>query len=124
MLDNFYPQCLLILKKITFRLIFNPKKPNAIVAYYHFGMEALQSALQLAKLGSHMTVLDLRDAYYSVALALECRKYLRFMFMGELYQFNALPNGLACAPRLFTKLMKPAYAVLKCHYDEIRIFPI
>ena len=22
-------------------------------------------------------------------------------------------NGLACAPRLFTKLMKPAYAVLR-----------
>ena len=32
---------------------------------------------------------------------------------GQLWQFNCMPNGLALAPRKFTKLMKPVFATLK-----------
>ena len=32
---------------------------------------------------------------------------------GSLYEFTCLPNGLALAPRVFTKLMKPVYATLR-----------
>lgn len=76
-------------------------------------METLQSASQIMKLGSYMAVLDLKDVYYSVAIAVEHRKYLRFNFHGTLYEFTCLPNGLASAPRMFTKLMKPVYATLR-----------
>ena len=34
------------------------------------------------------------------------------MFNGTLYQYTCLPNGLASAPRIFTKLLKPVYATL------------
>ena len=40
-------------------------------------------------------------------------KFLRFRWKGSLYQFRVLPNGLACAPRFFTKLLVPAYATLR-----------
>ena len=46
----------------------------------------------VVKLGSHVAVLDLKDVFYSVTIALEHRKYLRFKFIGELYQINALPK--------------------------------
>ena len=56
---------------------------------------------------------DLCDAYYSVPIASEHRKYLRFTWKQQMYEFTCLPNGHACAPRLFTKLMKPVYAALR-----------
>ena len=76
-------------------------------------METLQSALQLIKPKSYVAVLDLKDAYYSVPVAIEYRKYLRFWFEGTIYEYTCLPNGLASAPRMFTKLMKPVYATLR-----------
>ena len=55
-----------------------------------------------------------RGAYYSVPVAQEHRKYLRFIWRSKLYQYTCFPNGLSSAPRLFTKLMKPCYAHLRC----------
>lgn len=43
------------------------------------------------------------------------KKYLKFEWQGQLYQFTCLPNGLACAARLFTKSLKPAYSTLRKH---------
>ena len=95
------------------RMILNLKNLNTFVTYYHFKMESFQSAVQLMKKDCWMAVLDLKDAYYSVAIAKDHRKYLRFKFQGVLYEYTCLPNGLASAPRAFTKLMKPVYAHLR-----------
>ena len=95
------------------RLILNLKKLNEYVTYHHFKMESLQSAVQLLKKDYWMAVLDLKDAYYSVPINPQHRKFLRFEFKGFLYEFTCLPNGLASAPRVFTKLMKPVYATLR-----------
>ena len=40
------------------------------------------------------------------------QKYLKFAWGCKLYQFTCLAQGLACAPRLFTKVMKPVFATL------------
>ena len=60
-----------------------------------------------------MATIDLKDAYYTVPIAKEHRKYLRFCWKGKLYEYTCFPNGLSSAPRLFTKLMKPCYAQLR-----------
>ncbi|PFX22060.1 Gag-Pol polyprotein [Stylophora pistillata] len=88
-------------------LILNLKRPNEQVTYKHFKMESLQTAAQLIKQGSCMAVLDLKDAYYSVPIVTDHRKYLRFIFKNNLYEFTCLPTGLSSVPRSFTKLMKP-----------------
>ena len=59
-----------------------------------------------------MASVDLKDAFYSIPVAQGQRKYLRFIWKGSLFQFLAMPNGLACAPRFFTKMLKPAFACL------------
>ena len=58
-------------------------------------------------------VLDLKDAYYSVPIRTENRKYLRFEHEGQLFEFVCLPNGLSSAPRIFTKLLKPSLGRLR-----------
>ena len=55
----------------------------------------------------------LKDAFYSVPIAQNCRKYLKFKWQGMLFQFTALVMGLASSPRIFTKILKPIYAHLR-----------
>ena len=96
-----------------FRLILNLKNLNEHVEYQHFKMDTLQSAIRLMTPNCYMASVDLRNAYYSVPIHKDDQKYLRFCWKGRLFQFTCLPNGLACAPRLFTKILKPVYATLR-----------
>ena len=97
----------------SYRLILNLKNLNQFITYKHFKMDTLASALQLIKRNCYMAVVDLKDAYYSVPIFSEHRKFLRFNFEDTLYEFTCLPNGLSSAPRVFTKLMKPLFVVLR-----------
>ena len=49
--------------------------------------------------------LDLTDAYLHVPIHVTSRKYLRFCLKGRVFQFRALPFGLATSPFVFTRLM-------------------
>jgi len=60
-----------------------------------------------------MGSIDLKDAYYSIPAHPEHQKYLKFVWDNKLNQFTCLAQGLACAPRLFTKVMKPVFATLR-----------
>ena len=57
--------------------------------------------------------IDLKDAYLSVSISQEHRRYLRFTWKETMYEFICLPFGLCSAPRVFTKLMKPMMAFLR-----------
>ena len=76
-------------------------------------MDTLDTVIKLMKPGCYMASIDLRDAYYTIPIHLDHQKYLKFVANGELYQYTCLPNGLASAPRIFTKLMKPIYSTLR-----------
>ena len=95
------------------RMILNLKNLNKHVQYNHFKMDTLQSVISLITPNCYMASVDLKDAYYSVPIAVSDQKYLKFKWGGKLYQFTCFPNGLALCPRKFTKLMKPAYSVLR-----------
>ncbi len=83
------------------------------VRYQHFKMESLRQVIHMMKPGCFMASLDIRDAYYSVPIHKAHQKYLKFQFNDQLFQFTCMPIGLACAPRLFTKLLKPVYGTLR-----------
>ena len=60
-----------------------------------------------------MVKLDLKDAFFSVSIHKNYRKYLRFSFCNQLYEFLCLPFGLCTAPYVFTKIMKPVLHFLR-----------
>ena len=95
------------------RMILNLSELNLSVEYNHFKMERLESAMRLMTKNCFMGSIDLRDAYYSIKICPQDRKYLRFIWRNTLYQFTACPNGYAAGPCLFTKLLKPVYANLR-----------
>ena len=96
-----------------FRIILDLTALNKCVQYSHFKMCSLQTALDMLRPMAWMGSVDLRDAYYSVPIATQDRKYLRFIWRTNLYEFTVMPNGLACAPRYFTKLLIPVFAQLR-----------
>ena len=100
-------------KNGEFRMILNLSELNKLVTYKHFKMDTLQAVISLMKPGCFMASVDIKDAYYSVPIAHEHRKFLRFLWQGKVYQYTCLPNGLACAPRKFTKLLKPVFSKLR-----------
>ena len=96
-----------------FRFILDLTWVNLHVEYEHFKMFSLHTALEMMRPDCWMGSIDLKDAYYSVPIREEDRKFLRFFWREELFQFRVLPNGLACAPRVFTKLLTPVFASLR-----------
>lgn len=100
-------------KNGEFRMILNLKGLNSWVTYKHFKMDTLQTILQLMKPGCYMASVDIKDAYYSVPTAVEHRKFLRFVWRDKVLQYTCFPNGLACAPRKFTKLLKPVFSMMR-----------
>ncbi|VDI71101.1 Hypothetical predicted protein [Mytilus galloprovincialis] len=98
-------------KNGEYRMILNLKELNKHIEYQHFKMDSFESALNLIKENAYMSSVDLRHAYYSVNIAEQHRKYLRFVWKEKYFQYSCLPNGIAMAPRLFTtKIMKVVYA--------------
>ena len=94
-------------------MILNLKDLNTNVEYHNFKMKTLHSAIALMRPGFYMASIDLRDAYYSVPIDTDHKKYLKFYWKGILYQFTCLPNGLAFGPQVFTKIVKPIYSTLR-----------
>ena len=79
--------------------------------HYHFKIDSLSTITKLVA-QNYVASVDMKDAYYSISIRSSDRKFLRFIWEGELYEFNCLPNGLSCAPRIFTKNFKPPLSTL------------
>ena len=95
------------------RTIINLKHLNRYLKKVHFKMEHIMTILPLIKRNMFMTSLDLKDAYFSLPIAKSSRKYLRFLWKGQLYEYQCLCFGLSLAPFYFTKIMKPIFSQLR-----------
>ena len=67
----------------------------------------------LLKQNDYLVKIDIKDAYLTVPIWKDHQKYLRFLWKETLHEFACLPFGLATAPRVFPKLMKPVVAALR-----------
>jgi len=101
------------------RIFLVPKKDGSFRPTAHFKMENLAMRKDLLRKEDWMASIDLKDAYLSVSVSEEHRKYLRLSWMGALYEFQCLPFGLYSAPRVLTKVLKPMLAELR--YQGIRL---
>ena len=56
--------------------------------------------------GEWVSSIDLSDAYLHIPIHPNSRKYLRFCYKSQVFQFASLPFGLATAPQVFTMIVK------------------
>lgn len=95
------------------RFILNLKDLNSFLCPQHFQLEDWRIVVQLMTPHSWMVTLDLEDAYLLVPVAQEYRHFLRFQWRGTVFEFTVLPFGLATAPFIFTKILRPVVAHLR-----------
>ena len=104
----------------TYRTILNLKSLNKDCDTSHFKMESLKQALHMVKPGAYLASIDIKDAFYSVPIHATHKKYLKFMWSGDILQFRAMPNGYCDAMRVFTKLLKPMFSTLReMNYESV-----
>lgn len=96
-----------------FRIILNLKKLNRFIKTHHFKLEDYREVLKLISKDCFMAKIDLKDAYFLLPIHKKFKKYLRFQFQNQLYEFNCLPFGLNVAPFIFTKLLRPVVKHLR-----------
>ena len=92
------------------RVILNLKQFNEkFMEHIHFKMETLKAAVDAMRPDCFFGSVDLSEAFYSVPIRYQDRKYFRFVFNDQKYQFTCLVMGLATSPRVFTKILKPIF---------------
>lgn len=70
-------------------------------------MSTIKMVAQSLHLGNLMISLDLSDAYFHVRIHPDFCGFLCFRVGSCFFQFCAMPFGLASAPQMFTKLIRP-----------------
>ena len=87
------------------------KNLNSFIHAPHFKMEGIHTLKRLLKKDDWLVKIDLKQAYFSVPISQNHRKFFCFQFNNKSYQFNCLPFGLASAPWVFTKTLKAIAAL-------------
>ena len=62
----------------THHMILNLKLLNSSIKYEHFKIDTLWTVFRMMKPNCYMTSVDIKDAYYSVPMAVTDQKYLKF----------------------------------------------
>lgn len=97
----------------SYRLILNLKKLNEFIEKEHFKLEDIKTVIRILNQDDFLVTLDLTDAFHLVSVHEADRMFLRFEFLGQLYEFTCVPFGLCTAPYVFTKIMKPVVYLLR-----------
>ena len=95
------------------RLIINLRQLNKSMTKQHFKMEGAHLLSDLLVMNDWMVKVDLKEAYYAVPIHQQSQSLLGFLWNSRKFQFTCLPFGLSCAPRVFTKILKPVVAYLR-----------
>ena len=93
-------------KNGDWRPVINLRKLNKFIKYFHFKMETIETVKKMLNKNDFLCSLDLTDAYFAISVEKCDRKFLRFQWNNNLYEFVCLCFGIKTAPRVFTKMLK------------------
>lgn len=103
---GFYSHYFLIPKaKDCLRPILDLREFNKHLKRIKFCMVTLASIIPSLEQWNWYAALDLKDAYFPVAICPDHHKIPRFIANRTQYQFTVLPPGLSATHRVFTKCM-------------------
>ena len=76
-------------------------------------MNSLEKIVKPVAKNCYMTSTSLKNAYFTISIALQDRKYLRIFWQGTSYQLCCLLFGLSPVARIFAKVIKLQLTVLR-----------
>ncbi|KAI2644656.1 Transposon Ty3-G Gag-Pol polyprotein [Labeo rohita] len=86
---------------------------NRTVMCLKFRMLTLKQVVSQIRSKDWFVTIDLKDAYFHISILPQHRKFLKFAFGGEAYQYRVLPFGLALSPRTLIKCVDAALTSLR-----------
>ena len=87
-------------------------------------METISVARDLINSNHYLASVNLSHAYFSIPIHESYRRFLRFIWKEQLYEYVCLPFVYSLAPHTFTKILKPLYSLLRsngmkvCYYID------
>ena len=103
---GFYSLLFVIPKKNgKLRLVIDLRSLNHHLRKENFYVETPANLRHSIQKGDWVISLDLTDAYLHVPIHPSSRKFLRFCYQDEVFQFRVLPFGLSVNPRVFTRVV-------------------
>ena len=90
---------------------------NRMLRIPSFTMTTVDKIAPVLPEGLWAITIDIKDAYFHVAMAWWTHKYLAFKLRNRVFVFQMLPFGLSPAPWAFSRVMKPIRKTLSL--DEI-----
>ena len=91
---GFYSSIFLVRKKNwKWRPVINLRRLNQFLLMPHFRMESTRSLMRDVQAGDWSASIDLSDAYFHIPIHVDSRKFLRFAFRGQVYQFRPCLSG-------------------------------
>ena len=109
----FSPMFIVPKKDRGWQPIINLKRLNSYLEVPHFKMEGIRDLKDILQMGDYMRKIDLKDAYLTVSVKESHRDFLKFQWKDKNYRFCSLRFGLATAPRVFIKILRPLAAKLR-----------
>ncbi|XP_068242295.1 uncharacterized protein [Palaemon carinicauda] len=94
------------------RQVLDVSALNVFVRKTKFTKETTKSVLTAFRKDDWMVSLDLQDAYFHSPIHPNFKKYLRFVYKEEVFQFEALCFVLSTTPQIFTKVMSNVAGML------------
>ena len=88
------------------RPVIDLSRLNTFLHVEKFKMETPESIRISLIPGEWVSSIDLSYAYLHIPIHPNSRKYLRFCYKSQVFQFTSLPFGLATAPQVFTMIVK------------------
>ena len=92
-------------------MILTLKALNLLVNAPHFKMESIHNTIHMLQHNSWMASVDLKDVFYSIPVKID-QKFLKFLWDMP-YRYTAMPNGYADAMRIFKKILKSPFSLLR-----------
>ena len=121
---GFYSPSFLIPKKEkgTWRLISDLRRLNRHVLHEHVKMPNINSILPSLRKGSLMATFDVKDGYFNVPIAPQCRCYFRFVVGTKVYELLRLPMGFVGSMQAFNQWLKPYVETVRALFPELQVF--
>ena len=104
---GFYSRLFLVPKPHQrWRPVIDLSRLNTFLHVEKFEMETPESIRTSLIPGEWVLLIDLSDTYLHIQIHPNSRKYLRFCYRSQVFQFTSLPFGLATHPQVFTIIVK------------------
>ena len=121
--EGFYSRVFVVPKSSGgWRPVIDLSSLNQYIRIPKFKMETVQSIAPALQDSRWAVTVDLSDAYFHVPIHPKARPYLRFVCRGTVFQFRALPFGLATAPFVFTWILRPFVRHLRAQGIFIHVY--